>query len=384
MATRLSLKYGAAAVVVALAIIGTSLYANTLRTPGTGLKGQTNFLVMLTDPPNVPRGTTQLNVTYSSIQLHVVSSDGTSNWVAAQASGRVNLLSLVNVTQTIANLNLPTGSTVDKIQFTISSAKAKINGEVYPVTMLTEQLQVSIRETKLNGTRAGALIDLRPTLVQINATNSTGGTVSYYVLVPSATAIVKSNVHENQSQIGTRSKLEDDDNEELDQEYHRASNNVIITQSILSVSGNVTTLTITVKNNGEENVTISGFTVHGNFTVSPSTASINQQHRNSEESDQSEEDTQGNSDHPDTIPFKISGSSLVPLFGDQDHEGNEGHSRLELKPGQSTTLTFSGVIQLHPDSQGKVSHVAITPVKGGRYTIRVMSEGSQTFDVTAS
>ena len=376
-----SLKYSAAAVVMALAIIGTTLYVNTTTAP---VKGQTNFLVMLTDPPDVPRGTTQLNVTYSGIQLHVIYSDGTSNWVAAQESGRVNLISLVNVTQTIANFNLPTGSTVDKLQFAISSAKTKINGEDYPVTILSEQLLVSIRKTKLNGTRMGALIDLRPTLVEIKAMNSTGGVISYYVLVPSATAIVKSNVHEDQSRIGTRSKLKDDDNEELDEKYHRASNNVIITQSNLSVSGNVTTLEISVKNNGEENATISGFTVHGNFAVLPLTASISQQHRRSGESDQSREDTHDDSDHPDTIPFKISGSSLIPLFGDEDHEGNEDHSRLKLKPGQSTTLTFSGIIQLHIDGHGKASHVAIVPVTGGRYTIRTMGEGSQTFDVTAS
>jgi hypothetical protein len=129
---------------------------------------------MLTDPPNVPRGTTQLNVTYSSIQLHVVASDGSSNWVAAQKSGRVNLLSLVNMTQTIATLSLPTGSTVDKLQFEISAAEAKVSDKVYPVTMLSDNLLVSLRETKLNGTKTGALIDLRPTLVQINAMNSTG------------------------------------------------------------------------------------------------------------------------------------------------------------------------------------------------------------------
>jgi hypothetical protein len=177
MATkRLSLKYGAAAVIVALAIIETSLYANTALNPTsmTTQTGQTSFLVMLTDPPNVPRGTTQLNVTYSSIQLHVVASDGSSNWVAAQKSGRVNLLSLVNMTQTIATLSLPTGSTVDKLQFEISAAEAKVSDKVYPVTMLSDNLLVSLRETKLNGTKTGALIDLRPTLVQINAMNSTG------------------------------------------------------------------------------------------------------------------------------------------------------------------------------------------------------------------
>ena len=111
-----SLTYGVLAVVIALAIIGASLHTNTT---WFGAKGQTGFFIMLTDPPNVPKGTTLLEVTYSNIQLHNVASDGTANWVAAQESGKVDLLSLVNVAQTIASLNLPTGSTVDKLQFTI-------------------------------------------------------------------------------------------------------------------------------------------------------------------------------------------------------------------------------------------------------------------------
>ena len=44
---RLTLKYGLAAVLVALAIIGTTLFV----TPKV-VNAQTNFAVMLTDPPN--------------------------------------------------------------------------------------------------------------------------------------------------------------------------------------------------------------------------------------------------------------------------------------------------------------------------------------------
>ncbi len=59
--------------------------------------------------------------------------------------------------------------------------------------------------------------------------------------------------------------------------------------------------------------------------------------------------------HPDTIPFKVNGSSLIPLFGDKrtiehddEHEDME-LSSLTLQPGQNVTLSFSGVIALQPE-----------------------------------
>jgi len=380
MATKsLALKYGLAAVVLALAIIGTSLYTNTIIPPASA---KTNFVVMLTDPPNVPRGTTQLNVTYSSIQLHVISSDGTSNWVAAQESGEVNLLSLVNVTETIANLNLPTGSTIDKLQFTISNCEARINGVVHSATVLSDKLVVSIRAKKLDGTNTGVIIDLRPTLVQINAKNEAGETISYYVLVPSATAIVKSNVAENKMHVGSRHQLGHDDGDELDEEFKNSSKDLTIISATLIVTGNETKLTVVVKNTGTTNVTFSGLTLHGDFAVTPAPASSYSQGKG--ESNKPDDDDDSSSDHPRTIPFKISGNKLIPLVDDEEHENGGGYSKLELKPDQSVTLNFNGVIQLHPDNHGKEKPITITPIKGDSYTIRVMGEGYQTFDLTAS
>ncbi len=399
MATKnLALKYGLVAVVVALAIIGTSIYVNNTFNP-TGLttqSGQTNFLVMLTDPPNVPRGTTQLNVTYSSIQAHVVSSGG-SSWVAAQDSGRINLLSLVNVTQTIASVNLPTGSTVDKLQFKLSSAEAKINNIVYPVTMLSDTLLISIRETKLNGTKTGALIDLRPTLVQIDATNSTGGLVSYYVLSPSASAIVKSNLSDNQTKVGSKWRIGNDDNNKLDQEFRRLSNNVTVTQSSLSVSGNVTTFSVTLENVGKANATLFSLSLSGNFNVTPVTPFAVNNNFGKGKSGMPGQGGRGGGmgqggmggaafgmGRPDIVPFRISGNTLTPIFGDMLPMAEVGASRMVLKPGETATLTFSGVISLHIDGRGKSPHVAVTPVKGSSYKISMMGWASKPFTVTAS
>lgn len=90
--------------------------------------------------------------------------------------------------------------------------------------------------------------------------------------------------------------------------------------------------------------------------------------------------------HPDTIPFRVNGSSLIPLFGDgyedMDCTGMEV-SPLILAPGQNATLTFNGVIAIHPDRDGMKGPIVVTPMLNDTYTIRLMGESYQTFNVTA-
>jgi hypothetical protein len=361
-AKRITIRYSVAAVIIALAIIGTSLYVNPMTA-----NAQTNFAVMLTDPPSVPDGTTSLEVTYSDIQLHVVASDGTANWVASQEVGTVDLLSLVGVSQTLSSLNIPTGSTVDRLKFTISGAEVTINGEDYPVKILSEQLIINLKKIKLDGTNTGALIDLRPILYGIKAVDADGELVSYYVLVPSATAVLKKNVNEEHRRVGAKHDLTDEEEEELEEEYENNSKNVIIESASLNVEGDNTILTVFIKNNGQENVVIHGITVQGDFDFSSPAASSHVEH----------------DDHPRAIPFEVSGEGvLVPRMsgGDDHHDDGKG---LELVPGISTELTFSGTVQMQPDEHGKGSPIIITPIAGNEYTIRVSGEGSQTIPVTA-
>jgi hypothetical protein len=433
MAAKQSMKYGVAAAALALAIIAVALVANPflansvsrMTSPAQSHPG--NFLVLLTDPPNVPKGTTQLNMTYTSLSLHVTYANGSSKWVPVSASGTVNLLALVNVSQTIGSANIATGSTVNTIQFTISSVSAQINGQTFPVTVLSSQLVVPIKAGQvLNQTGSAALLDLTPTLVQIGATNSSGAPASYYVLVPSATAIIKSNVSQGQENVGTKTQLEQSDKNELDHAQQTGLGNVTITSAALSTSGNKSTFSVTVKNQGSSNATIYGLTLHGNFSVSASQPSAcsqttsstsssstatttstttttrtshstttkdqenegNQHGQNSSSNQQGEEGCSvgnGEQDHHDTIPFKVNGTSLVPLFGDgNDHEDAGAASSVTIKPGQSITLSFAGTIGLKTDNNQNGQTVVIGSVSGNAYTIRLEGEGFQTAQVTAT
>lgn len=89
-------------------------------------------------------------------------------------------------------------------------------------------------------------------------------------------------------------------------------------------------------------------------------------------------------DHPDTIPFKVNGTSLVPLFGDGGDGGHGSAASVTIKPGQSVALTFSGVIGVKTDGSQHGQTQVIGSISGTTYTIRLQGEGFQTAQVKAT
>jgi len=359
---------------VAVVVIAAVLVANPLSSLAPSQKSPAgSFLVMLTDPPTVPAGTTMLNLTYSNVTLHVVN-DGTSGWLAVTASGTVDLFSLVNMSQTIASVSIPAGSTVDEIQFTIVSVDAKVNGTVYPVTALSNTLVISIANSKVGESLSGVLVDFNPTLVMIQALNATGSTVNYFVLVPSATATIVTSLSRAQIKVGKIIALSPDNREKLVRVVESFSQDLTIANAWLSVDGNVTSLNVTLKNEGPISFRISGLTLHGRFNVTAMGES---------------KTLRG------TIPFRVNGTSLVPLLG-ADTASMVTHG-LTLKPGQNVTLTFSGVLGFERIFRPPIGlpgtaepmwiaiiPIVVSPIVGNTYTLRLMNEGFQAYNVTAT
>ena len=377
MSRKWTLKYGLAAVLVAIVVIAVVLYANPLSSvTSSQTSAAASFLVMLTDPPTVPAGTTVLNLTYSNVTLHVTYPNGTAVWLPVNASGTVNLFSLVNNMTTIASTTIANGSAVDKIQFSIAGVEAEVNGTVYPVTALSNTFVVSIANPQVNQTLSGVLVDFNPTLVQIQATDANGTIVYYYVLVPSATATITSDLSKEQMKVGTIVELGQNDKVKLVRVVEEFSNNITIVNASLSVNGNVTTLAVTIGNEGNFTFRIFGLTLHGEFNA---TRTWN---RGKEETNEIIIEKI----HPDTIPFKVNGSSLIPLFGDQDDpkDDDTGLSSLTLQPGQNVTLSFSGVIALQPEKDMMNPAMVVTPIVGDNYTVSLTGEGFMTFNVTAT
>jgi hypothetical protein len=383
MSRKWTLKYGLAAVLAAIVVIATVLFANPMFpvTPNQ-TSATASFVVMLTDPPTVPNGTTVLNLTYSNVTLHVTNLNGTAVWLPVNASGTVNLFSLVYVSQTIASTIIPSNSTVDKIQFTIADVNAVVNGTMYNVTALSNTLVVSVANSQVNQTLSGVLVDFNPTLVQIQATDANGTLVYYYVLVPSATATIISGLSKEQIKVGTIVELGQNNRAKLVHVVEEFSNNLTIVSASLLVNGNVTTLSVTIRNEGNFNFTVFGLTLHGEFNATRTW-------KKEKEDETDEEIVQ--KIHPDTIPFKVNDSSLIPLFGDQENQEHDNEhenielSSLTLQPGQDATLTFSGVIMLQPEKDDMMHPAMIvTPIVGDNYTMRLMGEGFETFSVPAT
>jgi hypothetical protein len=380
MSRKWTLKYGLAAVLVATTIIAAALFANPIMLDQTSAAA--SFVVMLTDPPTVPAGTTVLNLTYSDVSLHVTYLNGTAVWLPVTASGTVNLFSLVNMSQTIASTTIPSGSAVDKIQLTVADIKTVVNGVTYDVTALSNTFVVTVANSQVNQTLSGVLVDFNPTLVQIQATDANGTLVYYYVLVPSATATIIGDLSKEQIKVGTIVELGQNNRAKLVHVVEEFSKNVTIVSASLSVNGNVTTLSVTIRNDGNFTFRVFGLTLHGEFNATRTWKKI----KDGETDEKIVERI-----HPDTIPFKVNGSSLIPLFGDQKDQAHDDElknmelSSLTLQPGQNATLSFSGVIALQPEKDDmKYPAIVVTPIVGGNYTIRLMGEGFQTFNVTAT
>ncbi len=365
-----SIVYGLAAIVIALGVIGSSL----VFTPPP-VSGSTDFVVMLTDPPTVPDGTTSLKITYTSIQVHVKYTSGTSEWKVSQsAGGQVDLLTLTSDSLTIASLSLPTGSIVDKVQFTITDASITISGQTYPVKLLSNQLIFPIVDTTLTGTTTGVLLDLHPRVLQIDDVDANGAPVSYYVLLPSANAVVKKNVDESHRGVGNRNRLSDQDRDDLNRAAAQASKDLSFTSASIVVEANdKTKITVTVKNeNLTQSIVVRGLAVFGNFTFSKAMPSSSKGNGN--------EGGKVN-DHPRAIPFQItSDGKLVPRMGNEDGHGGM-NSGFEIAAGGTATFTFEDVIGMNSHGQGKASPTIITAIIGSVYTVRV---DSQTLEVTAS
>jgi len=383
MYRRWSFKYGLAAVIVATAIIVVSLFANSTNTTNVvptvpTVEGAT-FAVLLTDPPTVPAGTTQLNLTYTDVLLHVIYPNGTYEWLTVGAEGTVNLFSLVNMTQTLATITIPLNSTVDKVQFTIANVTAVINEETYNVTSLSDTFVVKVANGAVNKTLSGVLIDFNPTLVQIQATDENDVIVYYYVLVPSANAIIVNDLKSAHLKVGTIIEIGEYNRVRLVRVKEDFSKNLTIVSATLTVNGNTTGLSVTIKNEGEVAFRIFGLTLHGEFNttqtwdVKPFGYRWHRMHRVRS--------------HPETIPFKLNGTTLVPLHGIfwKPTEFGKPFSSLTINPGESVTLNFNDVIALYTGwRQDQNPLFTITPIVDDNYTLRLMGEGFQTFTVKAT
>lgn len=221
----------------------------------TPQSGQSLLAVQITDPPQVPAHTQSLVVAYSSVQVHTSGGAG-SGWVSATGSGSIDLMAVLNLSQTIATASVANGTTVDMVRFNVTSAKITINGTTYNVTVPSSTVTAKLTgESRVNGTNK-ALLQLSPVVATIVTENST-----VFVLVPSVKAVIVGSSSASLS-VGARESLRADEEDRLN-----STASVSITGASLLVSGNTTKLSVTVSDSSNSSVVIKHIGVFGNESV---------------------------------------------------------------------------------------------------------------------
>lgn len=396
---RQTMKYTAAAVAIAaIIIVSSTFYLNPSVLSGQQGGSSASLVIQLTDPPTVPTGTKSLNLSYSSIDILVgePASGGqqTTKTVTVSSPGTLDLLKLQNISQTIALASLPNGTVVYSFAFAVTGISIDVNGTKSPVTFATggSTLTVTLAEpSAIQGTYL-ALLRLSPVIVN---------TPSGYQMIPSAVGIVRSEGQGEHSQehVGSQQALTSQDEDQLD----HAQGNLSASLTAISVSGNITTITVQVQNMGNSSVVLNAIGIHGNFTAvglscgssgSDSEQRTQTQTQMETETHVSTTTTTSNTfhdigcemEHPDQVVFvpvnsTVTGSSCVPLkmaLVNGDQSGGEGDHGLTLAKGQCVTLTFSGTI-----SFGEAQLVLVPSTSSGQvYGVHVIASGSANFELS--
>ena len=347
---------GAVAAIIAIVLIGGVLATGILSSKTTtqvspvttSVSGSGTLAVLLTDPPTVPNGTTAVYVTYSGLAVHIAGAGNESGWHVLNAQGNINLMSIINVSRTIASANVQSGR-FDALAFNITSATVTFLGANYSAYLVYEDhtLVVPIVGgiTITNGQTSAAVIDLSPTVLLLGDPSSPA-----FAFIPAArgyTIPAQSIPQTKLQQVGQNESVSNQTWYQNDQPRFEITG-VVLTPISLS---------ITVANTG--NVSL-------DFTLSAVTSLI----------------SQGGGLKP-TLPSVASiseyfvvypNTTLVPLTTD-DHASitnTISGGGYNLPPSASVTFKYSGQINIGI-IQGVSKEAVQTIIPGDRYVISITS-----------
>lgn len=361
-------------VLIAAAIIGgVTVLGQQGILPGlnsTSSFGQTGTLAaQITDPPNVPAGVTGVYITYTDIKVHMVGSDN-NTWDTVANTGSLDLMSVVNISETVGSNSVPVG-TYNLVRFDIASATVTYNGKNFTASVPSNQITIPINGGGINvaaGGNVGFLIDVYPTVVPYQ-----NGTSFSFVLVPAARSIPipSMNWHQSDDEKGTKTDLSSQS------WYQDGKDQLQGNISIVSASLSNSSLSVTVKNTGSTNVSLTAlsilssvqYPVNGGIdsTSAESTTTASSYSQTETQSSDSSTATTAYSHTETSVPshdleaelqtiasFQILSNGTIVQQGHEIEDAN--YSSLVLEPGQSITLSFSGAIAtLHLDAIGLLS-----------------------------
>ncbi len=225
----------------------------------------TPLSIWLTDPPQVPAGTDSLFINYSSIAVHASGAQG-SGWVEAQGNGTINILSLINLSQTIGSASIPKGSSINLARFNITSARITINGTTYPITVPSGIVTARVQSGNTTNASRSLLLSLSPSVVTIMTSNTT-----IFVLVPSAAAVIlPGGTNQSTLRAGYKARTSAETSGRLE----TASPNMTITSVSLAVASNVTAMRLSVTNNGNSTIVLRHISIRGEINSTLNASAI--------------------------------------------------------------------------------------------------------------
>jgi hypothetical protein len=255
---------GVIAAVLAISLVGAYLYTqnislgtNSSTTQAT--TGPTGTLaVLMTDPPTIPEGVTAVYMDYSNLAIHMSDAGNNTGWTNLGSSGDINLLSVVNSTQTIAVANISSGL-FNAMKFNVSSAIVTFNGQNYTANLVYQKAYLLVTIPGgihiTNGSTAGAVIDMTPTILLLgNTTNPVFAflPVAKGYTLPANSVSIHSHVGDHNDDKGSIAS-------QIHDMTHFQLGTVILTPSSLS---------ITVQNTGAATVDFRYVTLTSTETVS--------------------------------------------------------------------------------------------------------------------
>jgi hypothetical protein len=124
----------AAVIVVAVVVIGAGYFLATYYAPSNPSNTGTIRLFM-TDPPHYSNNITSINITFTEIDLNQVNSTGNETWIVLTSNATtIDLLQIVNATQSLGSFSVPVGN-YSQIRFMTSNATAMINNQTTNLTI---------------------------------------------------------------------------------------------------------------------------------------------------------------------------------------------------------------------------------------------------------
>jgi hypothetical protein len=209
-------KSGVTALILAVSLILTTIFSGIAIYRDTAtikkMEHTTNssvsegvLSVLFTDPPHVSDGVTRIYITYSDLAVHVAQAENSSRWIEINSHGTLELMGMVNISQTISTVNIASEK-YNLITFNLSSALVTYNGKNYTAFIPSNQLILPIiGGIKVNSSKSSAvIIDMEPTVFNIGSTSN-----PQFLIKPVAKAypIPSSEVNEQLKRPGFRMKL---------------------------------------------------------------------------------------------------------------------------------------------------------------------------------